>query len=67
MKKLRQNESFRKLIWSIVVLILTFSIQYLSNLPREFSPLLVLIVREITKYINVELLGDLWVEKLEKK
>jgi len=59
MKKLRQNESFRKLIWSIVVLILTFSIQYLSNLPREFSPLLVLIVREITKYINVELLGDL--------
>ena len=59
MKKLRQNEPFRRLVWSIVVLILTFGTQYIANLPRELSPLLVLVIREITKYINVELLGDL--------
>ena len=58
MKKLRQNKNFRKLVWSILVLVLTYIAQELTSIPREFAPLLVLIINEITKYINVELLGD---------
>ena len=63
MKKLRQNKNFRKLVWSILVLVLTYIAQELTSIPREFAPLLVLIINEITKYINVELLGDVWVIK----
>ena len=63
MKKLRQNKNFRKLVWSILVLVLTYIAQELTSIPREFAPLLVLIINEITKYINVELLGDIWVIK----
>lgn len=58
-----QDKKIRKLVWSIVVIVLTFLVQYLTKMPREIAPLLVLIIREITKYINVNLLGDLWVDK----
>jgi hypothetical protein len=62
MKKLRQNKNFRKLVWSIVVLVLSYATKELANIWREFAPLLVLVIREIVKYINVNLLWDLWVE-----
>jgi len=58
-----QDKTVRKLAWSIVVIILTFLVQYLTNMPWEIAPLLVLIIREITKHINMKYLDDLGVDK----
>ena len=56
MKKLRQNKNFRTLVWNILVVVLTYLITVLADLPREISPVLVAVLRMIIKYINVELL-----------
>jgi hypothetical protein len=56
---MRQNKAFRILIWSIVVLVLGYTATELTNMPREFAPVLVLILNMVIKFINVEILGDL--------
>ena len=63
MKKLRQEKSFRTMVWNILVIVLTYLITVLGNVPREIAPVLVMILRAVIKYINVNLLWDLGVEE----
>lgn len=56
MKKIWQNKNFRKLVWSILVLVLTFIVQEISAMPREFAPMIALALNWVIKYINVNLL-----------
>ena len=60
---LRQNKALRIAVRKLVVVLLTIWITLLSDLPKELSIPLAFILDAIIKYINISLLGDVWVKK----
>ena len=67
MKKLRQNKTFRVFCWQLLDVVIVFLITWLSGIEWEWKLIAawlgIPVFTLISKYINKELIGDLWVEK----
>ena len=67
MKQLRQNKTFRVFIWQLIDVIIVFWITYMTGIEWEWKLIAtwlgIPVFTLISKYINKELIGDLWVDK----
>lgn len=66
MTKLRQNKDVRVFIWTVFNSWVTLAISYMAGLTGENAVMVSAIgipfLNIVTKYINVRLFGDLWVD-----
>jgi hypothetical protein len=61
MKKLRAKKWFRVLTWNIFNAVLTAVIAFFTETPKEFTPIILIALNFITKYVNNTYFNDLGV------
>ena len=64
MKQLRQKKYVRVLAWNIFNAGITAVIAFFTETPKEFTPMILIGLNMITKYVNTALFNDLGKEVL---
>lgn len=64
LRDLRQNnKAFRTFVWQVFNALVAFGTSYVAWLDNTYVPVIMLILNQITKWINTTYFGDLWVSK----
>ena len=61
--KLWQNKNFRTLVWQVFNAIVAFGTSYITGLDNTYVPFMMLVLNQVSKWINTKYFGDLWVSK----
>jgi len=63
LQSLRQNKNFRVFIWQVFNALVAFGTSYITWLDNSYVPVIMLILNQVTKWVNTTYFGDLWVLK----
>lgn len=57
------NKNFRVFVWQVFNALVAFGTSYLTWLDNSYVPVIMLILNQVTKWVNNTYFGDLWVTK----
>lgn len=59
LQSLRQNKNFRVFIWQVFNALVAFGTSYITGLDNSYVPVIMLILNQVTKWVNTTYFGDL--------
>lgn len=63
LKDLRQNnKQFRVFVWQVFNALVAFGTSYITGLDNAFVPVIMLVLNQVTKWVNTTYFGDLGVK-----
>lgn len=57
------NKDFRVFVWQVFNAIVAFGTSYITWLDNSYVPVFMLILNQVSKYINTVYFNDIWVNK----
>lgn len=57
------NKDFRVFVWQVFNALVAFGTSYITGLDNSYVPVIMLILNQVSKWVNTKYFGDLWVLK----